>query len=147
MIHISWILLIINFNFSRWTIYLLFYSLIISFITNKNIILFNRLIQLNFYSNFFYKIIFLFFFLNLIGIPPFPGFLLKWISLNLINLYFIIPTTFLLLRSLLSSFVYLNSCFPFLLKNSIFNLFFINLSYLNWYIINFFILLIFFPLI
>lgn len=113
--HLGWILSAIIFNEYLW----IFYFLIYSFISLGLILLFNqfKLFYLNqlfniFSHSFILKFTLLVSFLSLAGLPPFLGFLPKWIviqSLSSINQFSLI--IILILISLVTIYFYLRICF------------------------------------
>nr|YP_009441747.1 NADH dehydrogenase subunit 2 [Vincenzellus ruficollis]AOY39292.1 NADH dehydrogenase subunit 2 [Vincenzellus ruficollis] len=119
--HISWMLSSMWISFSIWLIYLLIY-----FIINFNIILMfyytnsfylNQLSN-NLNSNNLIKISFLLNFLSLGGLPPFIGFLPKWLTINwLIFNNYLILTLMLILFTLIMLFVYIRIILTSLILN------------------------------
>lgn len=119
--HIGWILSSLIFNEYLWLIYFCFYS-IISF---SLIYLFNtfKLFYINqifsiFINSYLIKFIFIINFLSLGGIPPFLGFLPKWIIIQLLsnlNQNFII--FFIILITLITLYFYIRIRFSALLLN------------------------------
>lgn len=118
--HIGWILTTLIININIWIIYFLTYR----FINSILIIIFNsikifHLIQIFSSKSSIYINIFIF--LNLLrlgGLPPFLGFLPKWLTINFIILnkfYFI--NFILIVRSLINLFFYLRILYSFLLIN------------------------------
>lgn len=107
--HLGWILIFISMNFS-WYKYLLLYSIIIillcTILSENNIYFIN---QVNLKSpSIIEKYLVIIILLRLGGLPPFIGFLPKWIVIQSIvetNLYF--PLILMMLTSLLTLFYYL----------------------------------------
>nr|QNV11557.1 NADH dehydrogenase subunit 2 [Dynatosoma fuscicorne] len=113
--HLGWMLSAMMFNEYLW----MFYFLIYSFISLGLILLFNqfKLFYLNqlfnlFSHSFILKFSLLVSFLSLAGLPPFLGFLPKWMviqSLSNINQYSLIMI--MILMSLVTMYFYLRICF------------------------------------
>lgn len=119
--HLGWIIAAIIFNEYLWLIYFLIYAFITAGLTS----LFNQfnLFYINqIFSSFSHsstlKFSFLVSFLSLAGLPPFLGFLPKWIviqSLTIINQYTI--TIILIMMSLITMYFYLRICYSALILN------------------------------
>ena len=119
--HLGWILIAIINNEILWIIYFIFYS----FLSFSIIFIFNffKLFHLNQILNFsiLNSIIKFFLFLNLLslgGLPPFLGFLPKWLiiqNLLLINQYFLLIIS--ICFSLITLFFYLRISFSMLILN------------------------------
>lgn len=129
--HIRWILLNLIINEFLWLIYFLSYFLIncsIILIFNKfNIFFLNQINKIN---NKFHKIIILFNFISIRGIPPIFGFIIKWYSIYFINwnnnyLLIIILVNF----SILTFFFYIRICLILIIQ--------INLILKNNFILNY----------
>lgn len=129
--HIGWIISAIMFNENLWIVYFIIYSLL-----NLSIIyLFNifQIFYLNqmyslFINSYFLKFRLLTSILSLGGLPPFLGFIPKWIviqailfiKLNLINIFIIcirLITLFYYLKIAFSAFILNYSEFNFIFKN------------------------------
>jgi len=117
--HISWILIAISINDTIWLIYFFFYTLISSSI----VILFHfikafhlsDLLNLN-YSKSLYSLTLPLRLLSLGGLPPFTGFVPKWIIIQtLIFNQIIFPLFILLLSALITLYFYLRILIPFIL--------------------------------
>lgn len=117
--HLGWILSAIIFNEYTWTMYFFIYTLI----SIRLVVLFNQfnLFYINqifsiFTHSFILKFRFLISFLSLAGLPPFLGFLPKWIviqslaSINHFNLILI-----LIFISLITMYFYLRICYSALI--------------------------------
>nr|YP_010318577.1 NADH dehydrogenase subunit 2 [Dendroctonus valens]ULD67704.1 NADH dehydrogenase subunit 2 [Dendroctonus valens] len=113
--HIGWMLASLMCSFSTWLIYYFIYC-----IMNLNIIIFFNKFKINFINqlnqmfplNKMYKIMFMMNFLSLGGLPPFLGFLPKWISVNqMINIGEHSLAFLLIISSLISLFFYLRLTF------------------------------------
>lgn len=128
--HIGWIIIALINSVYAWLSYFLIYILI-----NLNIILIFKTSQtlffsqlISFYSNNSIKLFFIFNFISLGGLPPFLGFLPKWVTINSIVYtlgYF--PATLIILATLITLYFYLRIIFlrltlTSLTKTSILNL-------------------------
>lgn len=109
--HIGWILARIIYSNSTWIIYFITYSLIsinlILVIYNLNIFFLKQLFNSLNYKKIL-KFLFRLNFLSLGGLPPFLGFLPKWLTINLLvqnNLFLI--SAILIVLTLLTLFYYL----------------------------------------
>nr|AXS66395.1 NADH dehydrogenase subunit 2 [Curculionoidea sp. 8 KM-2017] len=113
--HSSWMISTILNSSKIWLIYFLVYSIInfnIIVILNKfNIYFMNQLIKLiSFNKNLKFK--FMSNFLSLGGLPPFLGFLPKWLTINmLVNNNFYWMSIILIIFTLISLFIYLRLSF------------------------------------
>lgn len=131
--HLGWIVSAILFNEYLWIIYFLIYSFIsigLIFLLNQfNLFYINQIFSLYSHSSLL-KFSFLISFLSLAGLPPFLGFLPKWLviqSLVSINQYFLIIV--LIIISLVTIYFYLRICYSTLM---------LNYTELSWnFIINF----------
>lgn len=119
--HLRWILTAIIFNESLWIIYFLLYSFIsiglILLLNQFNLFYLNQIFSIYSPSSLL-KFRFIISFLSLAGLPPFLGFLPKWIviqSLILINQYFLIIV--LIIISLITIYFYLRICYSTLILN------------------------------
>nr|UAM92241.1 NADH dehydrogenase subunit 2 [Allodia sp. NHMO 442463] len=119
--HLGWMLSAMIFNEYLWSIYFLIYS----FISMGLVLLFYQfnLFHINqifsSYSNSaLLKFSFLVSFLSLAGLPPFLGFLPKWLviqSMTSMDQYFL--TMILILMSLITMYFYLRICYATLMLN------------------------------
>nr|AXS65721.1 NADH dehydrogenase subunit 2 [Cucujoidea sp. 23 KM-2017] len=109
--HIGWMISSTLFSMNVWLMYFIIYSLI-----SINIIFILKIYNIFFMKQFIImlnnqpliKMIFIMNFMSLAGLPPFLGFLPKWITLNMLiynNFYFM--TVILTIFTLLSLFFYL----------------------------------------
>lgn len=113
--HIRWIIARIFYSISIWFIYFIVYSIIsvniIMILKNFNIFYIKQLFNaLN--NNKTIKILFILNFLSLGGIPPFLGFLPKWLTINYIvenNFYFL--RAILIVFTLISLYFYIRIIF------------------------------------
>jgi len=111
--HISWILLIIiNYN-NNWITYFFIYSIIIVtiFLNTKNYnistIEERKIIySLRQSSSIIITII------SLRGLPPFLGFMPKWIAISISKEFLFTPILILIISTLLSIFIYLHFLYP-----------------------------------
>ena len=119
--HLGWILRALNISESIWLIYFLFYS----FLSFTLAFIFNifKLFHLNqlfswFSSRKIFKFTLLINFLSLGGLPPFLGFLPKWIviqQLTLCNQYLLL--VILTISTLITLFFYLRICYSAFILN------------------------------
>lgn len=118
--HIGWIIIALIFNELLWSNYFIFYVLLSLFI----IFIFNNLKILNLRQTFnlsLNKIIKIFIFRNLLslgGLPPFLGFMPKWLVIEIAsinNIFFIL--TFILFFTLITLFFYLRISYTAFLIN------------------------------
>nr|AZL93309.1 NADH dehydrogenase subunit 2 [Ismarus sp. ZJUH_2016020] len=113
IIHTSWMIFILMFNETLWMIYFLTYSFI-----SISLMMFFKMYNMNFINNFMllkkniFKIMFFINILTISGLPPFMGFLMKWLSasllINKMNFFILILFT---LNSLIMMFYYLRIFF------------------------------------
>nr|QBF01243.1 NADH dehydrogenase subunit 2 [Stegana undulata] len=141
--HLGWMITALIFNESIWLIYFLIYSFLSFIITfmfnNFKMFHFNQMFSLFFNSKILKFILFMNF-LSLGGLPPFLGFLPKWLVIQQLSLeshYFILMI--LMMSTLITLFFYLRICYSaFMLNyfenNWMMNLFMNNLTY-NFYLI------------
>nr|APX40239.1 NADH dehydrogenase subunit 2 [Psylliodes circumdatus] len=143
--HIAWMLASMLNNKTIWLIYFMIYSLI-----TLNIILIFYLLNI-FYinqltnsmnSNKMMKLLFILNFFSLGGLPPFLGFLPKWLVINfLLNNNFYILSLILVIFTLLTLFFYIRITFSTLMfklnENLIMN---IKIYNFNWILLNILIL-------
>lgn len=124
--HIGWILASIIYSHSIWLLYFIIYSVI-----SINIILIFKNINIFYLKQLFYsinhnkiiKILFRINFLSLGGLPPFLGFLPKWLTINYLirnNLY--ILRTIIIISTLITLYFYLRITFNSLIIYSSENL-------------------------
>nr|AXS65781.1 NADH dehydrogenase subunit 2 [Cucujoidea sp. 22 KM-2017] len=150
--NIGWMLILIMYNKSLWIMYFLIYSLL-----TINLMMIFYLTQLFFIpqlnmklNNKFLKLMIMLLFLSLSGLPPFIGFLPKWMTINLmmnynnlmISLYMILltlPLIYVYMRLTLNSLIFY---FPmFKINNQLNNLmisFLTSLNLMMIYMISFF---------
>lgn len=119
--HLGWIMSAILFNEYLWLVYFLLYSFITAglvFILNQfNLFYINQIFSL-FTNSSILKTNFIVSFLSLAGLPPFLGFLPKWLviqSLISINQYMLIIV--LIIISLITLYFYLRICYSTLILN------------------------------
>lgn len=127
--HLGWILSILNTNQSLWINYFLIYSFI-----SSRLILLLKAYNIYFITQFFslknnlLKLSILINFLSIGGIPPFLGFLPKWIIINeLIKTNYNLSILIVLL-TLLTLFIYLRTIIPTITLNTHENLNSINIT-------------------
>nr|QBF01180.1 NADH dehydrogenase subunit 2 [Stegana hamata] len=119
--HLGWMLMALNSNESIWLIYFLMYSFLSFTLTfmfnNFKIFHFNQMFSLFFNSKILKFILFMNF-LSLGGLPPFLGFLPKWLviqQLSLENQYFMLMI--LMMTTLITLFFYLRICYSAFMLN------------------------------
>nr|YP_010693854.1 NADH dehydrogenase subunit 2 [Haemaphysalis bispinosa]WCD42294.1 NADH dehydrogenase subunit 2 [Haemaphysalis bispinosa] len=124
--HLSWMIIIMFSSSSFWLLYMIIYSLMIFSICKIfkkfNINSIYDLMKSKITNNDKTSIIILM--MSLGGIPPFIGFLIKFLALIIIIKYSIMSIIILILSSLINIFIYLRMITPVLLlyKNSNYNL-------------------------
>nr|QBF00317.1 NADH dehydrogenase subunit 2 [Stegana sp. 46 JL-2019]QBF00318.1 NADH dehydrogenase subunit 2 [Stegana sp. 1284 JL-2019]QBF00319.1 NADH dehydrogenase subunit 2 [Stegana sp. 1783 JL-2019]QBF00320.1 NADH dehydrogenase subunit 2 [Stegana sp. 1988 JL-2019] len=145
--HLGWMLMALNTNESIWMIYFLMYSFLSFTLTfmfnNFKIFHFNQMFSL-FFNSKILKFIYLMNFLSLGGLPPFLGFLPKWLliqQLSLDNQYFML--IILVMSTLITLFFYLRICYSaFMLNyyenNWMINMFINSFNYYLYVILSFF---------
>nr|AII02559.1 NADH dehydrogenase subunit 2 [Emmelina monodactyla] len=118
--NLSWMILSILISESLWILYMTVYMFLIFIMCLMfyllNVLFINQMFILN--LNYFTKIIISINFLSLGGLPPFLGFLPKWMMINYLvinNLYFL--TFLLIMCSLIMLFFYIRILFSSLLFN------------------------------
>nr|YP_007474265.1 NADH dehydrogenase subunit 2 [Austinograea alayseae]AEX32655.1 NADH dehydrogenase subunit 2 [Austinograea alayseae] len=120
--HMSWMLIAVSINDTMWLMYFSFYTLISSSIA----ILFHSLsafhlsdlLNLN-CSKSLYNLTLPLSLLSLGGLPPFTGFVPKWIMIQILILnQMIFPLSILLLSALITLYFYLRILIPFILLMS-----------------------------
>nr|APX39352.1 NADH dehydrogenase subunit 2 [Psylliodes thlaspis] len=117
--HIAWMLASMLNNKMIWLIYFVIYSLIsmniILIFYFLNIFYLNQLFN-SMNSNKLYKMLFIFNFFSLGGLPPFLGFMPKWLVINfLINNNFYILSMILVIFTLMTLFFYIRITFSTLM--------------------------------
>nr|YP_009509578.1 NADH dehydrogenase subunit 2 [Tubuca capricornis]AUN44995.1 NADH dehydrogenase subunit 2 [Tubuca capricornis] len=117
--HLSWMLIAISMSDNFWLFYFLVYSLILLSITSMFFKLqtytLSSLIKSD-SNNFFFSLIISLNFLSLSGLPPFTGFVPKWMLIQImLNKSLFLPTFFLLLSALITLYFYLRIIIPFIL--------------------------------
>nr|QEJ81979.1 NADH dehydrogenase subunit 2 [Tubuca paradussumieri] len=117
--HLSWMLIAISMSDNFWLFYFLIYSLILLSITSMFFKLqtytLSSLIKSD-SNNFFFSLIISLNFLSLSGLPPFTGFVPKWMLIQImLNKSLFLPTFFLLLSALITLYFYLRIIIPFIL--------------------------------
>nr|QBF00326.1 NADH dehydrogenase subunit 2 [Stegana wanglei] len=119
--HLGWMLISLKINLSIWFIYFFLYSFLsftLIFLFNSfKIFHFNQMFSL-FFNQKPLKFILMMNFLSLGGLPPFLGFMPKWLviqQLSLENQYFLL--TILVMTALITLFFYLRICFSAFMLN------------------------------
>lgn len=124
--HLSWILIAISAGDIFWILYFLIYSLIllsvIRIFHKLQTFTLSNLIQSD-QNRIFHATLISLNLLSLRGLPPFTGFIPKWILIQIIvNLNLFLPLFFLLFSTLITLYFYLRIVIPFiLLLNPIIN--------------------------
>nr|YP_009429428.1 NADH dehydrogenase subunit 2 [Xenograpsus ngatama]ASW34557.1 NADH dehydrogenase subunit 2 [Xenograpsus ngatama] len=120
--HMSWMLIAITISDMFWLIYFVFYFLILLSITSLFQTLQNFTLSESIKTsqkNSFLSILITLNFFSLGGLPPFTGFLPKWMIIQIMmNLNLFIPLFFLLLSALVTLYYYLRIMIPFLLLSN-----------------------------
>nr|QBF01177.1 NADH dehydrogenase subunit 2 [Stegana cyclostoma] len=119
--HLGWMLMALNSNEIIWSIYFILYSFLsftlIFMFNNYKIFHFNQMFSLFFNSQILKFILFMNF-LSLGGLPPFLGFLPKWLviqQLSMDNLYFLLMI--LIMTTLITLFFYMRICYSAFMLN------------------------------
>nr|QBF01248.1 NADH dehydrogenase subunit 2 [Stegana sp. 1726 JL-2019] len=119
--HLGWMLMALDSNESIWLIYFLMYSFLSFTLTfmfnNFKIFHFNQMFSLFFNSKILKFTLFMNF-LSLGGLPPFLGFMPKWIviqQLSMNNQYFMLMI--LMMTTLITLFFYLRICYSAFMLN------------------------------
>nr|YP_011014758.1 NADH dehydrogenase subunit 2 [Ixodes crenulatus]WQB40569.1 NADH dehydrogenase subunit 2 [Ixodes crenulatus] len=148
--HLSWIMSLILINQNFWVVYFIIYTLILSKIVsllsknNSSFIMNLNSMKMTMFS----KILLFSFFLSLGGLPPFLGFLTKWVTIIFISKIFPIILIILIISSLMNLFFYMRSLYPMILN---LNILMKSSSLLNplqsliFFLVNFFSIIIFIP--
>nr|AEZ35026.1 NADH dehydrogenase subunit 2 [Amiota apodemata] len=134
--HLGWMLSAMNISELTWLIYFMFYaflSMVLTFMFNifKTFHL-NQLFSLYFNSKILKFMLFMNF-LSLGGLPPFIGFLPKWIviqHLSFNNQFFLL--TILMMTTLITLFFYLRICYAAFMLNYYENNWTINMQFSNF---------------
>nr|YP_010875370.1 NADH dehydrogenase subunit 2 [Balta curvirostris]WGW15117.1 NADH dehydrogenase subunit 2 [Balta curvirostris] len=118
--HVGWLMASLLISNNMWMIYFLIYSMLtttIIFITNsKKISLINQTFNLNNESTI--KLLMFMSLLSLGGLPPFTGFLSKWMVIHfLVYNNLIIPTTMMIIFSLITLYYYLRISYAAFMLN------------------------------
>nr|QBF01222.1 NADH dehydrogenase subunit 2 [Stegana melanostigma] len=144
--HLGWMLMSLYFNEIIWMIYFMFYTflcfILIFMFNNFKIFYFNQMFSLFFNSKILKFILFMNF-LSLGGLPPFLGFLPKWLVIQQLSLetqYFMLMI--LLMTTLITLFFYLRICYSaFMLNyyenNWMINMHLKNLNYMLYLVMSF----------
>uniref|UniRef100_UPI0030E2EC08 NADH dehydrogenase subunit 2 n=1 Tax=Ocypode rotundata TaxID=1844313 RepID=UPI0030E2EC08 len=124
--HLSWMMIAISASDTFWLLYFIVYSLIVMSITTMFSSLqafsLSSLIKSN-QNKISYAILISFNFLSLSGIPPFTGFIPKWLLIQvMMDLNLFVPLFFLLSSSLITLYFYLRIMIPlFVMVNPVLN--------------------------
>nr|WGT74395.1 NADH dehydrogenase subunit 2 [Paduniella sp. LP-2022] len=141
--HISWMFGSMLMNLNLMIFYLIIYLIMmLNICLMLNISNINMLTQMFYFNN--YKLNMMFFsmiFFSLAGIPPFLGFIPKWLIINyLIMNKFIFLNLFMISSTLIVLFFYMNMMYKILLFNKFKMKWYINIknkSYINLMMLNF----------
>nr|YP_009185931.1 NADH dehydrogenase subunit 2 [Rugilus geniculatus]ALO70858.1 NADH deshydrogenase subunit 2 [Rugilus geniculatus] len=134
--HIGWMLGAMFYMNSIWMYYFLIYSVIsinlILLFKMFNIFFVKQLISIN--LNFMAKFLFIFNLMSLGGLPPFLGFMPKWLTIqNLINLNHLFLSFTMIMLTLITLFYYMRITYAILMFNSNELNFKLNTSYSNFF--------------
>nr|AID22230.1 NADH dehydrogenase subunit 2 [Pseudostegana minutipalpata] len=147
--HLGWMLMSLNISEIAWMIYFLFYSFLsitIIFMFNIfKIFHFNQMYSLSFNSKTMKFLLFMNF-LSMGGLPPFLGFLPKWLviqQLSMNNNFFLL--FIMIMTTLITLFFYLRICYSAFMLNYYENNWMLNLN-LNFFSLYFCYLLSFFSI-
>nr|AFQ62132.1 NADH dehydrogenase subunit 2 [Promecognathus crassus] len=119
--HLGWMISSFLINDMIWIIYFLIYSLIsISFILMMNMYNIYYLKQMFMFmsKNLILKLILLFNLLSLGGLPPFTGFLPKWMIIQYLSLNFMPMLLFMIMMTLITLFFYLRISYSSLMMSN-----------------------------
>nr|UPL66024.1 NADH dehydrogenase subunit 2 [Calacanthia angulosa] len=118
--HSGWMIACMNYEHKMWMIYILIYSIMNIMIMNffyKNSIYYINQTQI-FTSNIFNKMNYTIMMMSLGGLPPFMGFLMKWMviqTMMMSNLY--MPIIIMMMSSLITLFYYLRMMTTMIMMN------------------------------
>nr|YP_009973064.1 NADH dehydrogenase subunit 2 [Cancer pagurus]QNH68751.1 NADH dehydrogenase subunit 2 [Cancer pagurus] len=117
--HMSWMLIAVSISETIWLTYFLFYSLISTSVVllfqTTHLFSLHNITNLNF-NNSLFMLTFPTSLLSLGGLPPFSGFLPKWMMIQtMMTKGLIVPLAFLLISSLITLYFYLRLVTPFIL--------------------------------
>nr|YP_008239006.1 NADH dehydrogenase subunit 2 [Pachygrapsus crassipes]AGO20494.1 NADH dehydrogenase subunit 2 [Pachygrapsus crassipes] len=117
--HMSWMLLAISIGDSFWLFYFSVYSFIIFSISatfhKLQAFTLSDLVQSD-YTSVYHASLISFNFLSLSGLPPFTGFIPKWMTIQImVDLNLFVPLFFLLLSALITLYFYLRIIITFLI--------------------------------
>nr|QHD19765.1 NADH dehydrogenase subunit 2 [Rodolia quadrimaculata] len=140
--HIGWMLALLLINQSIWLIYFLFYTLLtfslILIFNLFNITFLNQIIKMM-NNNKLLKLSFFLIFFSLGGLPPFMGFLPKWIAMfNLMQSQYIFLIFFMVTLTLLTLYYYIRTMLQALLLTNQSKPMFNSTNYFMAYMLNFF---------
>nr|YP_009509617.1 NADH dehydrogenase subunit 2 [Epixanthus frontalis]AUN45034.1 NADH dehydrogenase subunit 2 [Epixanthus frontalis] len=117
--HMSWMLIAITLNDMMWIIYFLFYaaisSSIVIFFHTIQVFTISDMLNPN-YNNPLFALTIPLSLLSLGGLPPFTGFIPKWLMIQImVSNNMILPLFFLLVSALITLFFYLRISIPFMM--------------------------------
>uniref|UniRef100_C5HIM4 NADH-ubiquinone oxidoreductase chain 2 n=1 Tax=Aquarius paludum TaxID=95691 RepID=C5HIM4_AQUPA len=117
--HLGWMIICLNFDNEMWIKYLIIYSIMITMLTtmfNKNSINFINQMNMNTKNN-MEKMNIMIMFLSLGGLPPFIGFLPKWIVIqSMINEGSMTTIMILMFTSMVTLFYYMRMMSPMIMS-------------------------------
>nr|AFY16871.1 NADH dehydrogenase subunit 2 [Perittopus sp. HL-2012] len=119
--HMSWMLICLSYDNEMWMKYLIIYSMIIIImiqVFKKNSTLYINQMNMNYKTN-MEKISMIILFLSLGGLPPFIGFLPKWIVIeSLIKTNSTMILTILIMSSMITLYYYMRMISPTIMSQS-----------------------------
>nr|YP_009692449.1 NADH dehydrogenase subunit 2 [Rhagovelia reitteri]QEH58861.1 NADH dehydrogenase subunit 2 [Rhagovelia reitteri] len=122
--HMGWLIMCMKYNYEMWMKYLIIYSIIIFMMTmifEKMTINFLNQMNSNIKTN-IEKMNMMMLFMSLGGLPPFIGFLPKWMVLqSIMKNNMILPTMIMIMSSMVTLFFYMRMMSPIILMNNIMN--------------------------
>nr|AUN44044.1 NADH dehydrogenase subunit 2 [Pseudostegana bilobata] len=146
--HLGWMLVSLNISEMNWMIYFLFYSFLsITIIFMFNIFKmshFNQMFSMFFNSKTLKFLLFMNF-LSLGGLPPFLGFLPKWLIIQQLSINNFFLLFVMILSSLITLFFYLRICYSAFMLNYYENNWMMNLNF-NFFSLYFYYFLSFFSI-
>nr|YP_010463201.1 NADH dehydrogenase subunit 2 [Capodemus sinuatus]UUJ37725.1 NADH dehydrogenase subunit 2 [Capodemus sinuatus] len=131
--HMGWMMMMMMYN-SKWVYYLVIYSVIIMMIImffNFHNIFFINQVSSN-YNSIMEKLSFSSLMLSMGGLPPFLGFLPKWIAIQAVINFNIPLILFMVMMSILTLFYYMRMISPLILFYSSMNKFFYKKKLMNY---------------
>nr|YP_010586576.1 NADH dehydrogenase subunit 2 [Setodes iuppiter]UZZ44390.1 NADH dehydrogenase subunit 2 [Setodes iuppiter] len=140
--HMGWLMMSLLMNLNTWLIYFIHY-LLINYILCKFFFLFNMKYMINIFflkMKIFMKIFIMMNFLSLSGLPPFLGFLPKWlITLYMLNSKMYIMMFFMLMSALINIFFYIRLMTTSIIISNYqmkWHMYYLNFYYSNFFLMN-----------